>query len=91
MAVNAALYPTFAYSDVPERWVQGVEQAAGQLKAGVDDQRKTLLTVLEAGGGAMVLGRANDRARSLFYDVAILGPRPQMVRLSCTYARPHRS
>ena len=47
MVVNAALYPTFAYSDVPERWVQGDEQAAGQLKTGVDDHRKTLLTVLE--------------------------------------------
>ena len=47
MVVNAALYPTFAYSDVPERWVQGDEQAAGRLTTGVDDHRKTLLTVLE--------------------------------------------
>lgn len=47
MLINAALYPTFAYSDVPQRWVQNDEQAAQKLKTGVDAHRKTLLTALE--------------------------------------------
>jgi GST-like protein len=47
----AAVYPTFTYGDVPERWVAGDEAAARKLRHGTDAHRKTLWLYLETVAG----------------------------------------
>jgi GST-like protein len=47
----AAVYPTFTYGDVPERWVEGDEAAAAKLRAGTDSHREVLWRYLETVAG----------------------------------------
>ncbi len=47
----SAVYPTFTYGDVPERWVDGNENAARLLRAGTDEHRKTLYRHMEGFAG----------------------------------------
>jgi GST-like protein len=51
MFIVAAVYPTFTYGDVPERWVAADESAANMLVQGTDDHRKTLYRYLEQNTG----------------------------------------
>jgi GST-like protein len=46
----AAIYPTYTYGDVPERWVgENEKQGAGKaLRTGTDDHRKTLWRYVES-------------------------------------------
>lgn len=44
----AALYPTYTYGDVPERWVGGDAEAGAKLKQGTDEHRKTLWRYVES-------------------------------------------
>lgn len=48
----AAVYPTFTYGDVPERFVEGDAAAGAKLKAGTDEHRKTLWRFLEGQVGS---------------------------------------
>ncbi len=48
----SAIYPTFTYGDVPDRWVSGDETAAEKLVEGTDAHRKTLYRYLEQHAGA---------------------------------------
>lgn len=48
----AAVYPTFTYGDVPQRWVGGDESAAAKLRAGTDAHREHLWRHLETVVGA---------------------------------------
>ena len=45
--LNAAVYPTFTYGDVPTRWAGSDEQAAAVLKKNTDEHRKELFLYLE--------------------------------------------
>ena len=47
MFIVSAVYPTFTYGDVPERWVGGDEPASEKLLQGTDDHRKTLYRYME--------------------------------------------
>lgn len=47
MFLNAAVYPTFTYGDVPTRWVNNDERAGELLGQGTESHRKTLFTYLE--------------------------------------------
>lgn len=52
MFLNAAVYPTYTYGDVPTRWVGGNEQASDLLRKGTEDHRETLFTYMEPNAGA---------------------------------------
>ena len=47
MFIVSAVYPTFTYGDVPERWVGGDEPASEKLLQGTDEHRKTLYRYME--------------------------------------------
>jgi len=47
----AAVYPTFTYGDVPERWVEGDAAAAARLRRGTDRHREDLYRQLESVAG----------------------------------------
>ena len=47
MFLNAAVYPTFTYGDVPTRWVEDNKDAATLLQQGTDNHRKLLHKTLE--------------------------------------------
>ena len=51
MFLNAAVYPTYTYGDVPTRWVGDNEQAADLLRKGTDNHRQTLFTYMEPNAG----------------------------------------
>lgn len=54
----SAVYPTFTYGDLPERWVGGNAAAAPLLKAGTDAHRQTLFRYVESQiQGPWFLGR----------------------------------
>lgn len=48
--IVAAIYPTFTYGDVPERWVgAGAKEGAGKaLREGTDEHRKTIWRFVES-------------------------------------------
>ena len=47
----SAIYPTFTYGDVPNRWVSGDETAGKKLLDGTDAHRKTLYRYMEKHAG----------------------------------------
>ena len=52
MFLNAAVYPTFTYGDLPTRWVDDNKQAGDLLKKGTDSHRETLFAYMEPNAGA---------------------------------------
>jgi GST-like protein len=44
----SAVYPTFTYADVPERWVDGDEASAKRLRTGADEHRQVLNKYVES-------------------------------------------
>ena len=51
MFLNAAVYPTFTYGDVPGRWVAEDEAAAKLLRQGTNQHRESLYQYMEAHSG----------------------------------------
>lgn len=52
MFLNAAVYPTFTYGDVPQRWVAHDPKATELLRQGTENHRKTLFKYMENEAGA---------------------------------------
>lgn len=52
MFLASAVYPTFTYGDVPDRWVEADAEAAAKLRRGTDEHRLTLYRHLEQQCGA---------------------------------------
>lgn len=47
MFLNASVYPTFTYGDVPQRWVDNDPKASELLRQGTENHRKTLFEYME--------------------------------------------
>jgi len=52
LVLAAAVYPTFTYGDVPERWVRDAPDGAAKLRAQTDAHREMLYQMLERAAGA---------------------------------------
>lgn len=52
MFLNAAIYPTFAFGDVPQRWVDKDPKAMELLRHGTENHRKRMFEYMEKEAGA---------------------------------------
>jgi GST-like protein len=82
----AAVYPTFTYGDLPERWVgTPKDRGAGQvLRASTDAHRKVLLALLEAQAkGPYFLGRAMSALDLYVWVLATWRPGGEWLAANC--------
>lgn len=52
MFLNASVYPTYTYGDVPQRWVANDPHATELLRKATEDHRKTLFEYMDNEAGA---------------------------------------
>lgn len=82
----AAVYPTFTYGDVPERWVGAPkERGAGKaLRTSTDEHRKTLLSFLETQAkGPYFLGRNMSALDIYLWVLATWRPGKDWLAANC--------
>ena len=82
----AAVYPTFTYGDVPERWVGAPkEKGAGKaLRTSTDEHRKVLLRFLEAQAkGPYFLGKTMSALDLYLWILATWRPGKDWLAANC--------
>jgi len=84
--LNAAVYPTFTYGDVPERWVGAPkEKGAGKaLRTSTDEHRKVLLRFLETQAkGPYFLGKTMTALDLYLWILATWRPGKEWLAANC--------
>jgi len=86
MFISSAVYPTFTYGDVPERWVGAPkEKGAGKaLRTSTDEHRKVLLRFLETQAkGPYFLGKTMTALDLYLWILATWRPGKDWLATNC--------